>query len=134
MKKLLIDFPDHLVDEHTSFLIQEKVFEFVDSRPAKYLKDHLIVYREDKKAAEAIKKMIDDWDLKSISFTPKEDTNKSKVKTIKEMIEFADDSLIFFSYESRDEDVGNVIALNLCSYSNHIFHKICRLDFSNTIY
>lgn len=133
MKNLIIDFPDCCIDELTPYLIQEKLFEFVEVRPEKYAKEFNIMYREDKVSSVYIKKLIEDWDLHSTGFKPKGNENWDKVKCIKEMVNDSDEALIFHHYDKRVRDMGNKIMLDHC-VDNDLYTRICRLDFGRILY
>ncbi|MBM7598257.1 hypothetical protein JOC34_000614 [Virgibacillus halotolerans] len=130
----MIDLPEYMNENiNTRYLLQQKVFEFVDMRPIKYIKDYKVLYRSDKNTAVHIEKLIKDWDLEYEAWIPVYDSNKARVDCIKSMSIKADEALIFYSNKRKDEDIGNKIMLDQCVNSFNTYLKICRLDLGNKI-
>lgn len=127
LKKLIIDVPDAFDQPH---LLQQKVFEYLEHSPTKYIKNFCILYRADKPSSKHIEKLIIDWDIESIGYTPKGDNGKDKVNIIKKMCDLAEESLVFFDYNLGD--TGTKIIIDQCLNQN-VYLKTCRLDLGNRI-
>ena len=96
----------------------------------KYIKNFCILYRVDKLSSEHIEKLISDWDVKSIGYTPEGNSGKDKTNVIKKMCNLAQESLIFFDYNLGD--MGTKVMIDQCLYKD-VYLKTCRLDLGNKI-
>jgi len=77
LKELIIDVPDTF---DQPYLLQQKVFEFLEHGSTKYIKNFCILYRIDKLSSKHIEKLISDWDVKSIGYAPEGNSGKGQSK------------------------------------------------------
>ena len=127
LKELIIDVPDTF---DQPYLLQQKVFEFLEHGSTKYIKNFCILYRIDKLSSKHIEKLISDWDVKSIGYAPEGNSGKDKVNIIKEMCNLAQVSLVFFDYNLGD--MGTKVMIDQCLQKD-VYLKTCRLDLDNKI-
>lgn len=128
--KLIIDVPDEF-DGNNKHLIHEKFFEYINKQ-GRMSSEYTILWRTDRKNSYCIKDLIDDWMMDNIEFKPVDDSNMAKVACIKEMVNFADESLIFFNYSSND--LSSKIMMDQCVIAKNVHDNVVRMDFGNTIF
>lgn len=136
-KSLILDVPEYInSDKNAAYIVQQKVFEFVEKLDEGYLKDYEILYNYHSHGKSHIEKLIQDWDLKFRAFSSSKlhVTSKDKADVIKDIIEAGKNgyALIFFDHNKKNEDIGNKIILDQCYY-NDIFSRVCRLEFGNKL-
>lgn len=129
---LFIDLPEKFDEGH---LLQLKVFEYLDMRPTKYIKDYHIIYRQDKLSSVHIEKLIKDWALDASGFLPLNDknisVNKAKYACIKELAGEADEALVFFNYKLND--LGSKITIDVCDMQHRLYYRVYRVDYDKFI-
>lgn len=111
------------------YLLQEKVFEFINKHESiKYLSDCIIYYFSYEKSSESIEKMINDWNLKYKKYELKD---KDKIKDDK-FIDVIENRLSEICYQV-DEVIVFRDELQKDLFSEFVFYESLRLGMPTTV-
>lgn len=121
---LFLDLPSDFNDR---YLLQQKVFEYVDKRPTKYLKDYKIVYIQNKNSSNHIEKLIRDWDLDGHGYNIDKLYGQELYKSVTKIGSKADEALIF---RNNTSEIGSKIVISACDNIHGLYLNTYRLDFN----
>lgn len=111
------------------YLLQEKVFEFINKHESiKYLSDCIIYYFSYEKSSKSIEKMINDWNLKYKKYELKD---KNKIKDDK-LIDVIENRLSEICYQV-DEVIVFRDELQKDLFSEFVFYESLRLGMPTTV-
>lgn len=111
------------------YLLQEKVFEFINKHKSiKYLSDCIIYYFSYEKSSKSIEKMINDWNLKYKKYELKD---KDKIKDDK-LIDVIENRLSEICYQV-DEVIVFRDELQKDLFSEFVFYESLRLGIPTTV-
>lgn len=123
--KLFIDLPNNFTDK---YLLQQKVFEYIERRPTKYIKDFKILYIQNKSSSRHIEKLIKDWDLDGQGYNAQSLYGQGLYEIVTNIANNADEALIF-----RDGKIGieSKIAINACDNVHGLYLNVYRIDWDS---